>query len=147
MKVLFLKDVKGSGKAGEIKEVSDGYASNFLIKQGLAKKADSTVISNQKDKDIAKSYHRECDRQEAIALKQKIENTSVELFVKCGENGKVFGSVTNKEIALSLKDKGIDVDKQKIVLKDNIKMCGMYTVVVKLFPEISANLKVIIKNM
>lgn len=147
MKVLFLKDVKGSGKKGEIKEVSDGYASNFLIKQGLAKKADSTVISNQKDKLIAKEYHHEVNKQEALKQKDIIEKTEIEFFIKSGENGKVFGSITTKEIANELYNKGINVDKQKVVLKENIKMCGNYIVTIKLFPEISAKLKIVVKSL
>lgn len=142
MKVVLLTDVKGTGKKGEIKEVADGYAQNFLLKTGKAKKADNGALSENKMKIEASDYHKEMQKQDALALAQKINGTKIVVAIKCGENGKTFGSVTSKEIAEALYQKGFDIDKRKIELKEPLKTIGSYDVVAKLHPEVNAKFKV-----
>ena len=142
MKVIFLKDVKGSGKKGEIAEVSDGYARNFLIKKGLAEEATAVKINSLNIKKGAEDFHRQ---EEIKALKEeakKLNGTQITLKIKCGENGKVFGSVTAKEIADELSALGYTVDKKRVILKDPIKLLGVYAVDVKFLPEVIAKIKV-----
>lgn len=142
MKVIFLKDVKGSGKKGEIAEVSDGYARNFLIKKGLAEEATAVKINSLNIKKGAEDFHRQ---EEIKALKEeakKLNGTQITLKIKCGENGKVFGSVTAKEIADELTTLGYTVDKKRVILKDPIKLLGVYAVDVKFLPEVIAKIKV-----
>lgn len=142
MKVIFLKDVKGSGKKGEIAEVSDGYARNFLIKKGLAEEATAVKINSLNIKRGAEDFHRQ---EEIKALKEeakKLNGTQITLKIKCGENGKVFGSVTAKEIADELTALGYNVDKKRVILKDPIKLLGVYAVDVKFLPEVIAKIKV-----
>ena len=144
MKVVLLKDVKGLGKARDIKEVSDGYARNCLIKQGLAEEATSVKVNSLNIKKGAEEFHRQ---EEIKALKEEAKNLngkSVNLKIKCGENGKIFGSVTTKEIADAINELGFNVDKKKILLKDAIKNIGEYTVDVKFLPEVLAKVKVIV---
>lgn len=137
MKVLLLTDVRGTGKKGEIKEVADGYAQNFLLKTGKARKADNSAISENKIKQSANDYHKEMERQEAVALGEKIKGCKLIAKIKCGENGKTFGSINPKEISELLKNKGFDVDKRKIDLKEPIKTIGSYEIVIKLHPQVS----------
>ena len=142
MKVLLLTDVRGTGKKGEIKEVADGYANNFLIKTGKARRADNSAISENNNKKMANDYHKEMERQQAIALGEKLKGEKVVVSIRCGENGKTFGSISSKEIADSLKTKGYDVDKRKIELKDPIKAIGQYSVSIKLHSEVLVKLAV-----
>ena len=142
MKVVLLADVKGTGKKGEIKDVADGYAQNFLIKTGKARKADNSAISENKIKKEANEYHKEMQKQDAVALAKEINGTKILVKIKCGENGKTFGSVTSKEIAEALNQKGFDVDKRKIELKESLKTIGTYDITAKLHPEVTAKFKV-----
>lgn len=142
MKVVLLTDVKGTGKKGEIKEVADGYAQNFLLKTGKARKADNGAISENKMKKEANDYHKEMQKQDAIAIAQKINGTKILVKIKCGDNGKTFGSITSKEIADELNKKGFDIDKRKIELKEPLKTIGLYDISAKLHPEVSAKFKV-----
>ena len=135
MKVLLLKDVKGTGKKGDIKEVSDGYANNFLLKNGYARKADKSAISENDSKKSASDYHKEMERQGAEKVAQKLKDVTVTIKIKCGENGKTFGSE-------SLSKLGFDIDKRKIELKEPLKIIGSYTVTAKLHPQVSANFAV-----
>lgn len=145
MKVIFLKDVKGSGKKGEIKEVSDGYANNFLIKQGLAKKVDATALNENRTQKEATDYHKEQERLAALEIKKQIDGKNIMLKIKCGENGKTFGAITSKEIAEALSNYGIKLDKKKIELSESIKLIGNYKITAKVYPNISAtfNLEVV----
>lgn len=145
MKVLLLSDVKGTGKKGEIKEVSDGYASNFLIKKGLARKADNSAISENEIKKQAEQYHKDMDKARAENLASAIKDQKIVIAIKCGENGKTFGSITSKEISEKLTEKGFEIEKKKIELKEPIKAIGYYKITVKLHPEVSAvfNLEVV----
>lgn len=145
MKVIFLKDVKGSGKKGEIKEVSDGYANNFLIKQGLAKKVDATSLNEHNNQKSANDFHKEQERLAALEVKKQLDGKNVILKIKCGENGKTFGAITSKEIADALMKMGINLDKKKIDLSESIKLIGTYKVQAKIYPNITAtfNLEIV----
>lgn len=139
MKVIFLKDVKGSGKKGELKEVSDGYANNFLIKTGLAKKVDAISLNENKTQKEANDFHKEQERLAALEVKKQIDGKVVTLKIKCGENGKTFGSITSKEIADVLSANGISIDKKKIELSEPIKLIGSYKVQARVYPNITAS--------
>ena len=143
MKIILLKDVKGTGKAGEVKEVADGYARNCLIKKGLAEEATAVKVNSLNIKKDAQAFHKQ---EEINALKEtakKLNGQTVEIKTKVGDNGKIFGSVTSKEIATKLKaDFGIDIDKKKFVLPDGTKFFGTTEVDIKLYPAIVGKLKV-----
>lgn len=141
MKVVLLKDLKGKGKKGDVIEISSGYAQNFLIPQGIAKPGTSSNLNEANQAKEAKAYHDEQNRLKAVALKETLEKTQVTVKVKCGATGKVFGSVTNKEISEALSKQGIDVDKKKIET-DTIKAIGLYEIKVRLHPTVVAKLKV-----
>lgn len=143
MIVILTKDVKGTGEAGEVVKVSDGYARNMLLPKGLAREAtEGNVRSLEKQKAIAEEKRQE---QKAAAEKQaeKLEKIVVTVETKGGENGKLFGSITSKDIADALeKQEGISLDKKKIVMDGPIKQAGETTVTVKLFQDVSAEMKV-----
>ena len=140
MKVVLLKDVKGSGKAGDIIEAKDGFAQNFLIKKGLAKPADAQALNENKQQKEAQAFHRQETLKANKELREKLDGTKVTINVKTGANGKFFGSVTNKEIADKLAQIGFDIDKKKIILSDTIKNQGTFNVTVKISPEESAKI-------
>ena len=142
MKVILLKDVKGTGKAGEIKEVSDGYARNCLIKKGLAEEATSVKVNSLNIKNEAINYHKQEEIKALKAHAARLNGQKITVKIKCGENGKVFGSVTAKEIAEVLNEKGFTVDKKKVLLKDGIKSVGEYQIEVKFLPDVTAKIKV-----
>ena len=142
MKIILLKDVKGTGKAGEVKEVADGYARNCLIKKGLAEEATSVKVNSLNIKKDAQNFHKQ---EEIKALKEqakKLNGEKVTVKIKCGENGRIFGSVTSKEIADSLAEKGFTVDKKKIIVKETIKNLGEYQVEIKFLPDAVAKVKI-----
>ena len=145
MKVVLLKDVKGTGKKGEIKEVSDGFAKNFLFKNGSAKIADNSAISENKIKGDAAKFHKQQEILAAKELAKRIEWKTVYFKIKCGSNGKTFGSVTSKEISDELAKIGINLDKKKIELKDAIKNSGSFIAVAKVYPEITAKFNVVVE--
>ena len=148
MKVIFLKDVKGKGKKGEVKNVADGYAHNFLLKQGLAVEANASAVStlNAQKKKEEKEAIEELNR--AKELKEKLEKVTVELHAKSGEGGRLFGSITSKQIAEELNKKHqIKIDKRKIELNDAIRSLGVTKVPVKLHLEVSATLNVHVKDL
>ena len=140
MKVVLLKDVKGSGKAGDIIEAKDGFAQNFLIKRGLAKSADAQALNENRGQKEAQAFHRQETLKANKELREKLDQTKVTIQVKTGANGKFFGSVTNKEISDKLANIGFDIDKKKIILLDTIKNVGTYPVTVKISPEESAKI-------
>ncbi|UII55939.1 50S ribosomal protein L9 [Cytobacillus spongiae] len=148
MKVIFLKDVKGKGKKGEMKNVADGYAQNFLIKQGLAVEANQgnmSALNAQKKKEEKVAAE---ELEEAKQLKETIEKITIELEAKAGEGGRLFGSITSKQIAEELKKKhGIKLDKRKIELADAIRSLGYTKVPVKLHTEVMATLNVHVKEV
>ena len=143
MKVVLLCDVKGQGKKDQIVDVSDGYARNFLFPQKKAIPADAKATNELKNKEEAKQYKINEDRKAASALAEKINNTEIEIIMGHGADGRLYGSVTAKDIADELKKKlSIDVDKRKIQLKDNIKAYGKYTVELKILADINAKFTV-----
>ncbi len=146
MKVVLLKDVKGSGKAGDIIEAKDGFAQNFLIKKGLAKPADAQAVNENKAQKAAQEFHRKETLKANKELREKLDGTEITIQVKSGASGKFFGSVTNKEIADKLYELGFDIDKKKFVLQSNVKTAGVYPVTVKISPEETAKITVNIIN-
>lgn len=140
MKVILLEDVKAQGKKGDLVEVSDGYARNFLFPKKLAKEADAAAMNDLKNKEAAKKYREECEKKEAKELAQKLESLQVKLEIQAGAEGRVYGSVTAKDVAEALqKTYGIEIDKRKIEM-DSIKACGNYQLTVKVYPGIQAKL-------
>lgn len=147
MKVLLLQDVKPQGKKGDIVEVNDGYARNFLIRRGLAKEATASVINETNQRRAADEKRRKEELEAAKQAADRLNGTTVEIAIRCGENGKPFGAVTAKEIADKLAQMGYDVDKKKVVLKDAIKMVGNYHVELKLHPGVTAKVVVAVKPL
>ena len=147
MKVLLLQDVKPQGKKGDIVEVNDGYARNFLIRRGLAKEATASVINEANQRRAADEKRRKEELEAAKQAADRLNGTTVEIAIRCGENGKPFGAVTAKEIADKLSQMGYDVDKKKVVLKDAIKMVGNYHVELKLHPGVTAKVVVAVKPL
>ena len=145
MKVILLADVKGTGKKNDVIEVSDGYARNCLLKKKLAIEATSTEINAVQNKLKAQEFHKAEEIKKWKELAAKMKNAEIKCTVKCGENGKIFGSVTSKEIADKLVESGYDVDKKKIILKEPIKTPGNYVVEVKFLPDVSTKIKVSVK--
>ncbi len=145
MKVLLLQDVKGKGKKDTIVDVSDGYARNFLLPKGVAVEADAKIMNDYKNKQAAKKHHEEMEKQAAKETAEKLAGLVVKILATAGADGRFYGSVTTKDIAEELeKQHGITVDKRKIVLDDAIKAFGSYSLDVKLYPEISGKLNVIV---
>lgn len=143
MIVILNRDVKGTGKAGDIVKVSDGYARNMLIPKGYAKEATEGNVRNlEKQKAIAAEKKAE-EKAAAQELAEKINNASITITTKAGEGGRIFGSITSKDIADGLADQQkIAIDKKKIQLDNPIKQTGELTVDIKLYPEVMAKLKV-----
>lgn len=143
MKVILQADVKGHGKKGQLVNAADGYAKNFLIPKGLAIPADKTAINEMKNRESSVAYHKEQERLAAQALADKINGQTVKLTAKAGDGGKLFGSITSKDVAESIKMQlHAVIDKKKIVLPDGIKVLGVTEVDIKVYPEISAKVKV-----
>lgn len=138
MKVIFLKDVKGKGKQGEVKNVSDGYARNYLFPKKLAEEATSGNLNTLKVQQKKERQKAENEREEAAALKEKIEKLTVEIPAKSGEGGRLFGSVTSKQIAEQLKKQKVKVDKRKIELDEPIRSLGYTKVPVKVHQDVTA---------
>lgn len=146
MKVVLLKDVKGSGKAGDIIEAKDGFAQNFLIKKGLAKPADAQAINENKSQKAAQEFHRQETLKANKELREKLDGKEVTIQVKAGEGGKFFGSVTNKEVADKLFDMGFEVDKKKITVPNGIKTAGTYPVTIRISAEETAKISLNVIN-
>ena len=146
MKVTLLQDVKGKGKKGQMIEVSDGYARNFMLPKKLAIEATADAINtkNMNDKATAERIARE--KAEALATANKLREMTLTVLAKGGGQGRLFGAVTNAEIAAALEKQGIKLDKRKIVIADTIKNVGTYTVTCKLGYEINAPLTVKIEE-
>lgn len=143
MKVLFLQDVKGQGKKGETKEVSTGYANNFLLKKGLAVEATAENVNKQKQAEAGDARKAAAVLAEAKELAEKMKDMQVTLKGKAGEGGRSFGSVTTKQISDALKEQhNLNVDKRKILLDDPIRGIGIVTVPVKLHPQVTAEIRV-----
>lgn len=146
MKVILKVDIKGVGKKDEIINVSDGYARNYLFPKNLAEEATKGNLLKLKEQETKKENQKQREKQSAQNTATKIEKITLELKVKAGENGKIFGGITSKEIAENLKlQYNIEVDKKKIQLSETIKTIGMFKIDVKLYEGIVAKLKVHIK--
>ena len=147
MKVLFKADVKGQGKQGEIKEVSDGYARNFLLPKGLAVIADAKALNEVKSKQAAEKNRLDAEKENAKKLSDRISALTLKITATAGPDGKLYGSVTPANIAEELKSKeSLDIDKRKIILEDTIKSFGTYIADVKVYPEITAKLTLVVTD-
>ena len=147
MKVVFLADVKGQGKKDQIKEVSDGYARNFLLPKKLAAPADAKVMNEIKNKEASKLHKIEVEKAEANALAEKLKTVTVKITAQAGADGRLYGSVTSKDIVEALeKQFGIVIDKRKLTLPEPIKAFGVYIIDVKLYTEISGKVNVSVSD-
>lgn len=142
MEVILKQDVKSLGKSGEKVTVSDGYARNFLFPKGLAVEANAQAMTEYKNQEASKQHKIDVEVATANENKKKLDGKTVKLTAKAGQNGKLFGSVTSKDISAAIKQQlSIDIDKRKIVV-DDIKNFGTYTAEIKLYPNITATLSV-----
>lgn len=147
MKLILLQDVKGQGKKGEIIEASDGYARNFLMPRKLAAPATADVLNAKKIADEATQRRMRLEKEAAEKLAKELKDLPVHIKAKAGSGGKLFGSVTAKEIAEEMKKQHqLDVQKNKIVLEETIKNFGTYEVKVKLYPEVTGTLRVVVEE-
>lgn len=145
MKVILLADVKGQGKKNDVIEVSDGYGKNFLIPRKLAKPADAQSLNDIKVKEEARAFRVETEKKEARALAETLKALLVKVPVSGGADGRLYGAVTAKDICERLQaDHGIALDKRKLVIPDPIKAYGKYEIEVKLYPEISGTVNVLV---
>ncbi len=143
MKVVLLQDVKGTGKKGELINVSDGYARNFLMPRKLAKEADAQALNELKNAEQSRQHKIAVETAEAQANAKKLEGQILTMTAKAGQGGRLFGSVTSKEIANELKrNYNLSIDKRKVVLESDIKAFGTYKCEVKLYTGISAKMNV-----
>jgi large subunit ribosomal protein L9 len=148
MKVILQADVKGTGKKGQVFEVADGYARNFLFPKKLAIEATAGNLQDVTHKKAVEERRKLKEKEDAIELGSKLNALKVEVRTKTGEGGRLFGSVTSKEIADVLKKQhGIEIDKRKLELKESIKALGSYEVNVKLHPNVTAKLQVYVAAM
>ncbi len=142
MKVILKADVKGQGRKGDLINASDGYAKNFLLPKGLAVVADKTAINELEGKKNAAQFHKNQEEMRAKELANNLEGKKVTFKAKSGENGKLFGSITAQDVANEIKTQlHIEVDKKKLQI-ENIKVLGTTDAVVKVYPGISANIKI-----
>ncbi len=147
MKVILLQDVRGKGKRGQMIEVSDGYARNFMLPRKLAVEATTDSINTMRMTDKANAEKRQRERKEAFEVSKKLKELTVVVYAKGGGAGRLFGSVTTQEIADALRAQtGVELDKRKLVLDEPIKTVGLYTVKCKLGFEINAEMKVEIRE-
>lgn len=145
MKVILQQDVQGSGKKGDLVNVSDGYAKNFLIKKGLAVAASPQAMNEMKAQQDAKDRKAQKEIDAANEIKNSISDKTLKLSAKAGQGGKLFGSITSREIADALKTQlNVDIDKRKVALESEIKAFGTYTAEVKLHPGITAKVFVMV---
>ena len=147
MKVILLQDVKSVGKSGDVVEVSDGYAKNFVIPKGLGVEATQKNLNELKNQQKRDSIVAKQQLDEAKAYGEKIAKETVQLTMKAGEGGRVFGSVSSKEIVTAAKQQfGFDIDKKKLQMPEPIKAFGTYEIPVKLHPQVTTTLKVSVKE-
>ena len=148
MKVILLQDVKGKGKKGQLLEVSDGYARNYMLPRKIAVEATADNINTKRMTDKALQERQQREREEAFAISERMKDMVVTVRAKGGGAGRLFGSVTTQEIADAIKQQeGIDIDKRRIVLEEQIKTVGDYTVKCKLGYEITAKLKLKVEEL
>ncbi len=146
MKVILQKDVKGTGKKGEVKEVSDGYARNFLLPKKLAIPADNTSIKELKEKNKSQEIKLQKEYEAAVELGKKMEELNIVIYSKAGDGGRLFGSITSKEIAEQIKKQhNIEVDKRKISLDEPIRVLGSRMVDIKIHQKVTTKMRVDVK--
>lgn len=146
MKIILTEDVKGTGKKGDVLEQKDGFA-RFLIKQGKAKEANSQALNDNKQQKESAAFHEAERKRLNKELKNALNGKTVTLSVKTGENGKFFGSVTNKEISEKLSELGFDIEKKKIILSSPIKTPGVYPLDVRISAEETAKISVKVESV
>jgi large subunit ribosomal protein L9 len=143
MKVILKADIKGVGKKDQVINASDGYARNYLFPKNLAVEANNENMSKLKSKNDANQYRKDVEKEEAKEIAKKLAEITLKIEVKAGENGKIFGGVSSKEIVENLKKQNeIEIDKKKVNLKETIKTLGVHTVEIKLYEGVTGNLKV-----
>lgn len=147
MKIILLQDVKGQGKKGDLIDVNEGYARNFLIKKNLAEAATATKINELNQKKSSTEYHKQEELKAMKALAAEVNGKTFEVKIKVGQTGKVYGSVTTADIAEGLSASGYEIDKKKIVPEGPIKMVGSYPVTLKLAEGVSAKITVEVKGL
>ena len=143
MKVILTGDIKGVGKKDEIINANDGYARNFLLPRKLAVEANAQNMSLLQGRKDSANFKKEQEKESALKVQESLSKIILKIKVKAGENGKIFGSITSKEIATELKNQyKIDIDKKKILLKDSIKEIGIFNIEIKLYEGIIGKLKI-----
>ena len=143
MKVVLLADVKGQGKKGQVVNVSDGYARNFLFPKNLATPADNKILNEIKGKEESKLHKIEMEKKAAQETAEKLKTVTVKITAQAGSDGRMYGTVTSKEIAEQMKKQfGIEIDRRKINLTDPIRAFGTYLSEVKLYPEVTGQIRV-----
>ena len=143
MKVILTQDIKGVGKKDEIINANDGYARNFLLPRKLAVEANAQNMSELQGRKDSANFKKDQEKQNALSIQEKLTKVRLKIKVKAGENGKIFGSITSKEIATELKNQqNIEIDKKKILLKDSIKEIGVFNIEIKLYEGIIGKLKI-----
>lgn len=146
MKVVLLQDVRGQGKKGELINVSDGYANNFLFPRKLAKLADEQIMTELKNREASENYRRQEERKQALAIAEKLKTVVVVFHTTGGADGKLYGAITSKDICDKLAaEHGITIDKRKVSVSQPIKTVGQYEVDVKLFTDVSAKIKLVVE--
>lgn len=147
MKVVLLKDVKAQGKAGQVVNVSDGYARNFLFPKGLAKEADAKAMNEIKNREASEKHKIDVQTQNAKDISAKLESVTVKIVCQAGGDGKLYGSVTTKDICEELKKQhNIELDKRKLTLNETIKSYGSYKAEVKLYSGITGTVNVVVTD-
>ncbi len=147
MKVILTQDVKGQGKNDQVVEVSDGYARNFLLPKKLAIPADNSALNDVKNKEAAKQHKIDVEKQQAMEIAKKLEAITVKMQYAAGPDKKLYGSVTSKDISDALeRDYGIQIDKRKITLTDNIKSFGSFKADVKLYTGIMGKINIVVES-
>lgn len=148
MRVILLSDVRGSGKKGEVVNVADGYARNYLIKNKLAKEATNSSLNELKNEQESKKYHDNLNKEHAIEIKEKLNEKTIKIFRKAGKNGKLFSAVTSHDIVNKIKEEfGIEIDKRKISLHIDDNVIKQFSAVkfdIKIFPEIISTMLVMV---
>lgn len=148
MKVILMQDIKGVGKKDEVINANDGYARNFLFPRKLAVEANTENMSKLKGRQDSVNFKKEQEKENAEKVKKQLSEMLLTIKVKAGENGKIFGSITSKEISTELKKQySVDIDKKKILLKQAIKEIGTFTIDVKLYEGITGKLKININEL
>ena len=147
MKVILLSDVKGQGKKGEIVNVSDGYARNFLFPRNLAQEANAQNLNSAQVRQDAAAHKKAVEKKNAEELAAQLADRGVTIQAKCGSTGRLFGAITNAEIAEALSAQtGLDIDKKKVVLQNPIKELGTYTVTLKLYAGVQPNIRLTVQE-